>query len=256
MSSILAAALPTSAGSSYAPSSNAVEQAFTALRSYKPSSARALLVPLDEAVVAALAEPSSRRPLEERLDALLSEDVSNAAKEYVCRKLNLLGSAASVSALTKLLDDKDLGYSARAALQAIPGSEAVSALRAALSTTTGTAQVGIINSLRARRDVQSIAALAELLGSSDAQLASAAAAALGEIGTSSAASVLAKAHEKAPITVAQAMADARLVCADHLLASGEKTAALAIYKVLSESQQPKPIQLAAKRGLLQVMQAK
>jgi HEAT repeat protein len=245
--------IPVAAAS---PASAALDHAVAALSAYKPGSPRSLLVPIDEAVVASLAEPSVRSQLEQRLAALLPGQLSNVAKEYICAKLGLIGSPASVSALAQLLGDKDLAHSARAALEAIPCREAVDALLGALPRTSGMNRIGIINSLRARRDPRGVSDLSRLLGDSDPQVASAAAAALGQIGTSAAANALEKVRSNAPEPVQQSVADARLVCAERLLQSGHKPEALAIYKALAEPQQPKPIQLAAKRGLLLVLQSK
>jgi HEAT repeat protein len=237
------------------PDKATLDQAFTAVRSYKPGSSRGSLVPIDDAVLACLSQPSSRSPLEQRLSELLTQPLSSVAKEYLCSKLALIGTAASVPVLATLLTDKDLHEAARAALEAMPCPEALDALRAA-SRQSGPGRVGLINSLRARRDVQSVQELAGLLQDADSNVVLAAAAALGQMGTASAAGVLAAAHAKLSESVQQGVADARLVCADRLLASGHKAEALAIYKTLSEPGQPKPVQLAAKRGMLEVLQAK
>ncbi len=251
MSAILAAAVPASA-----PSSTALEEAFTALRTYQPGSARSVLIPIDEAVVASMPNAEAARRIEQRLVAFLSEDLSVVAREYVCSKLGLIGSAASVPALARWLDDKQLAHSARAALEVMPCPEALKALSEALGKTSGINRIGIINSLRARRASASVKDLAALLKDPDPQVVVAAAAALGEIGTSSASAALAEASASVPEPARQGLADARLVCAERLLASGNKTEAMATYKTLAQPDQPKPVQLAAKRGLLMAMQAK
>jgi hypothetical protein len=55
---------------------------------------------------------------------------------------------------------------------------------------------------------------------------------------------------KAPEALRLAAADACLTCAERLLADGKKLEALAIYKALVGSDQPKHVRVAATRGLL------
>ena len=64
-----------------------------------------------------------------------------------------------------------------------PRRRPAKALREALAKTSGAEKAGVIGSLGARRDAESIADLAALVGDSDAQIALAAATALGDIGT-------------------------------------------------------------------------
>jgi HEAT repeat protein len=201
-------------------------------------------MPVDDAVVASLGDAAARKDLEHRLAGLLHAKVSAVAKEYVCGKLRLIGSAGSVPALAGLLADKDLAHAARSALEAIPCPEAIQAIRDSLSKLAGLQKVGAIQSLGARRNVQSVAALAGLLGNQDRQVAAAAAAALGEIGTVEAAEALRKSGPNAP-----AVADALLACAERLSADGKKAESQAIYAALDVPQQPKHVRWAAGRGV-------
>ncbi|MFM8805551.1 MAG: hypothetical protein ACKOK8_16865, partial [Planctomycetia bacterium] len=69
--------------------------------------------PIDDAVIAAHGDSAARADLEKRLAALLAAPTSRAAKEYVCRKLSLIGTAASVPSLAALLPEKDHSHMAR-----------------------------------------------------------------------------------------------------------------------------------------------
>ena len=80
-------------------------------------------------------------------------------------------------------------------------------------------------------------------------MARAAAIALGDIGTADAAKALADGKPTAP-EATQAATDARLACAEELLAAGNKVEALAVYKSLVGESQPKQVRLAATRGML------
>ncbi len=193
--------------------------------------------------------PQARQDLETRLAAVLPTDVSRDAKDFVCRKLMVIGTAASVPALAALLPDKELSHMARYALERIPAAEAAQALRDALPKLSGALQVGVIGSLGVRQDAASVPALAALLGDADAAVAGAAAYALGDIRTAEAVKSLAKATPSDTAAKA-AVTDGSLACAEGLLASGQKAEALAVYKRFVGAGQPKHVRLAATRGML------
>jgi len=226
-----------------------LEEAFAALPTYDAGASRAALMPIDDAVRACLDDASGRTELEPKLTAALSSAMPPVAKEYICRKLALIGSARSVSALAQLLGDSRLGDAARSALEAIPAAAAAAALRRRLSSLAGPQRIGAINSLGARRDAASVSALAALLKLPDNLVAEAAAAALGKIGTIRAADALLAYWPKAPPPIRLAVADACLCCADQLSATAQPTKAAALYEALTDNQQPNHIRLAAKQGL-------
>jgi len=233
----------------------ALDNAFDALKTYDWGSDRAVLKPIDDAVVATHGNAAARKELEKRLAAVLSTDVSRAAKDFVCRKLSIIGTADSVPALAPLLLDEKLSHMARYALERMPCEEAVAAMREALPKAKGLVKVGIINSLGVRRDAQSTAALIKLLGDGDKQVVASAAAALGSIATPEAAKALQQFQKKAPEGLEIAAADACLICAERLLDAGKKLEAMAIYKQLSTST-IKHVRVAAMRGLLSAAGAK
>ena len=209
-----------------------------------------VLAPIDDAVVAAHGDAPAEKALEVRLAAVLKTDAPRAAKDFVCRKLRMIGTAESVPALAALLPDKDLSHMARYALELNSAPEAAAAMREALPKAQGTLKVGMIGSLGKRRDAASAAALAPLLADADNAVAAAAAAALGAIGTPKAATALSDCLKKAPEGVKAAVADACLICAERLLEDGMKAEAVAVYKLLSGEDQPKHVRVAATRGML------
>jgi HEAT repeat protein len=230
----------------------AVDKAFAALKTYDWGTDRNTVKPIDDAVAATHGDAAARRDLETRLAAVLKTDASRAAKDYVCRKLTMIGTATSVPALAGLLTDKDLSHMARYALERMPAPEAAQAMRDALPKVSGALKVGVIASLGVRRDAASVPVLSALLADADKAVACAAAGALGKIGNGEAAKALGDFAKKAPEGVKLAVADGLLVCAESLLAVGKKAEALAIYKSLSGEDQPKHVRLAATRGLLAV----
>ncbi len=244
---LLAAVVALGAALPAALADEAVDKAFDALKTYDWGQDRSVLKPIDDAVVASHKDNLARRELEKRLCAALSADAPHAAKDFVCRKLSLVGSGECVPTVSKLLTDEKLSHMARYALERIPDGLAVAAMRDALPKVKGKLKVGVINSLGVRRDAESTAALTALLKDSDQQIAAAAAAALGSIGTPDAAKAL-DAFE-APEALALAVADAKLTCAEKLLADGKKVDALKIYKALTKSE-VKHVRVAAMRGML------
>lgn len=234
----------------------AVDKALESLKSYDWGSDRAALQPIEAAVAATKGDAAARKTLEARLADVLKSDAPQAAKDFVCRQLSLIGTAESVPALATLLADEKLSHMARYALERISDDAAVQALREALPKSEGLRKVGVLHSLGARRDAQSVAALVPLLGDSDAQVAKAAVHALGAIGTADSAKALGDYQPKSPEALRLAVADACLACAEHLLADGKRTEAIAIYKALGSEEQPTHVQVAARRGLLAAMRQK
>lgn len=227
-------------------------QAFEALKTYDWGSDRKALGPIDDAVTATRGNDAARKDLETRLAAVLGSGLSRAAKDFACRTLTVIGTAASVPALSALLGDAELSHMARYALERMPAPEAAAALRDALPKLGGKLKIGAIGSLGVRRDEASVPALAALIGCSDFAVATAAADALGDIGCEAAAKALCDAAKAAPAAVKPAAADAALAAAERLLSDGNTTAALATYGALLAGNPPKYIRLAASRGTLWV----
>jgi HEAT repeat protein len=226
-----------------------LDQAFEALKTFDWGTNRALLNPIDEAVVKSHDDEAARKELETKVAAVLKTKVSRDAKDYCCRTLMLIGSAASVPTLAELLPEKDNSHMARYALERIPAPEAAGALRDALSKTSGVLKVGVIGSLGVRKDTQCVHDLVALLGDNDPAVVRAAALALGDIGTAEAAKALTDAKSTNP-DAKIAIIDGSLGCAEALLSDGKKDDAMAVYKSLSADSEPKHVRLAAKKGML------
>lgn len=226
-----------------------LDAAFEALKSYDWGADRNVLKPIEDAVVASHDDPAAWQQLEARLAAALATSATRDAKDYICRKLMVIGTAASVPALAALLPQEENSHMARYALERIPAPEAAQALRDALPKLSGKLQIGVISSLGARGDLASVPALAALMMKAEAATAQAAAAALGDIAAPDAAKALADA-KLADANAQLAVVDATLECAERYLADGKKADALALYKKLSGADQPKHVRLAATRGML------
>jgi len=226
-----------------------LDQAFEALRTYDWGADPKILNPIDEAMLATRGDAAARKELEARLVAVLKTDVSRDAKDFVCRKLCVIGTAAAVPVLAELLANKDLSHMARYALERIPAPEAAQALRDALPKLDNALKVGVMGSLGVRQDVASVPALAALLGDADVAVARSAALALGAMRAPQAAGALREAKpDKNEVRIA--VIDALLACAEGLLAAGNKGEAMAVYKSFMGEDQPKQVRQAAARGML------
>lgn len=231
----------------------ALDAAFKSLAAYDWAADPAPFQMIDAAVIATAADKALRADLEKRFGALLADGTSRAAKEYVCRKLMMIGTAASVPALAALLGDADHSHMARFALERIPGPEAGAALNKALGTVSDALKIGMMSSLASRRDLACVPVLTTLL-KGPPLLAIPAANALGTIHSTEAIAALAAADPFAAEGVGEAVVNARLACAESLLAAGKRADALAIYQGLAKAAAGKPdakaIELAATRGIL------
>jgi HEAT repeats len=225
-----------------------LDQSFEALKGYKPADDPAVLIGIDQAVMGVHGNPAARAALEQRLAGYLAASYSSVTRAFVCRELAIIGSGASVHALTPLLFDDELSVFARQALERIPGPEADKALREAIAKSRGRTRIGIINSVAVRRDSRSIPLLVKA-ASDEPDMTAAAAKALGEIGTAESAKALEAFRGKGTPPQRLAVADAFLICAERLLASGERAQALRLLEPLTDSSQPPHVRLAANRAL-------
>lgn len=230
-----------------------LDAAFKVLAGFDWGNDAAQLATIDQAVITAHGDDTLRSEIEKRLLAILSADAPQAAKEYACRKLCLVGSAASVPVLATMLGKKEASHLARVALERIESPEAAAALRAGLESLEGDVRIGIIGSLGSRQDSASVPSLQRLL-TADPRTAGAAAVALGSIRSPEALAALEACDPLAGEGVGKSVVDARLRCAEHLLAQGKRDKAIAAYDVLLKAVTGKQgcrwIELAAMRGRL------
>jgi HEAT repeat protein len=237
-------------GATTANAAPTVDSAFNTLKTYDWGADRAALNPIDQAILATYGDAAARQALEKRLVETLTGGISRSAQDYVCRKLRVVGTAQSIKALAALLPAEETSHIARYALERIPDAKAVEAMRTALPKVSNKLKPGLIGSLGKRRDAKSVGAISKFLGDSDPQVARAAAQALALIGTPAAAKELSRFAKKAPANIKLPVADARLLCAEQLLADGQKAGAVALYKELQGGDQPAHVKVAAMKGML------
>ena len=101
--------------------------------------------------------------VERQLLALIeSREATRDCRDWACRQLVIVGCSRSVPPLAAILKDSEHAHVARLALQTIGGPEALEALRSALDSSRGSVRIGMISSLAALGDTESVRALERL----------------------------------------------------------------------------------------------
>ena len=180
---------------------------------------------------------------------MLGSDASYPCKVFLCRQLAIIGSEDQVASLSPLLVDEKYSDMARYALERIGGEKTCAAMRAALATTSGRTQIGLINSLGVLEEEQAVLPLAGLVHGTNATVA-AAVAALGKIGGREAEKVLQTLTLTAEGRVLDEVYDAYLGCADKLTATNKRPQASAIYKRIYSKSSSRYIRTIALRGMV------
>lgn len=155
------------------------------------------------------------------LDRLAKDETQQAAKAWILRQLENVGSGESVPALEKIMGSPfhQLRELARRALEQNPSEEAGALLRALASSEKDRgAKRAIIHSLGQRGDAKAAGMIVDLLASKDKALRLTAIQALGKIASDEATKTLTKGLGEAKGADAQAMAEALLESASRLSA--------------------------------------
>ena len=172
------------------------------------------------------------------LCAILQSDAPLHDRGVACQRLAVVGSAESIPVLATLLGDAELSHLARAALEANPSPQVDSLFRQQLSTASGDQLIGIIDSIGNRRDTAAVESLALLLPQATGATQAAALSALGTIASPESAEILLtllktsanlQGNAGSNATLANAVADAALRCADRFAVEGKTAEALKVY---------------------------
>jgi hypothetical protein len=239
---IPAAAEPLSDGA-------ALDKAIAALQKLDWGLSLAPIEAIDQAILASHGDPAVRRRLEDRLAACLKSTAPLAAKQYVCRRLGMIGTEASLPTLAPLLTNAELSHMARFALERIPGPAVDQALREALRSAAGRLKVGIIASLGKREDTAAVPQLVGRLDDGDTSVATAAAEALGKIATPEAAQSLQRFRSAATPSLGAVATHAWIEAAERLTRKGHRAQAGEIFRQLL-SEKENRWRLAGFRGLV------
>ena len=229
------------------------DETWEALSRYEYGQDMGVLLTLDRVVIDSMEDPAIRAGCAAKLSALLtSEETSLAATQYICLQLRQVGTDAEVPILSELLLRPETSDAARAALEAIQSDASASVLRAGLTSLEGRSLVGVVNSLGAIRDEESLPTLADLMKSDDEEVVEAVVNALGLIGGTQATDLLQAELETAELPTSQTLAVALLRCANAECEAGRSDAAKRNYERLSQAEESIATRRAALSGLLQL----
>ena len=218
---------------------------------YDYGDSRESLTALSEMLRQASGTPKLAEYEKAMLVTLQAPDTKFAAKQFLCKELSIMGTAAAAPILGKMLYTPQTADIARYALERIPGREVDAVLLKAAGKTRGLVQIGVINTVGERRIDGSEKLLGKLLKSKEPQIAAAAAAALGKLGNTTSAQLLAKALDNSPVR--SSVVDAYLYNADLLLKSGNKAEAETAFRLMFAAQEALPTRAAALTGLVRTV---
>ncbi len=231
-----------------------LDGAFAALATHDWGPSLDALAPIDVAIAMSHGNVDARRYLEDRLLGVLQSDAPRAAKDFVCRKLSVIGTDRSVDALGTLLDDPDLGQIVRGALETIPGERATQVLGAALPRLKGPARIGAIHSLGRRADPLAAPILVSQLQSGapevDEQVQSAILSALSHLDAPAATSAVLAFDPSGSAVLRQGLIEASLRIAHRSLDQGDLAGAADVFHRW-EGEASEPVQCAVLVGLIE-----
>ena len=207
------------------------------------------LCQLEQQVRGAAGDGGRRAACEAALLPLLAAGSTFEAKRFACEHLAVVGSEASLPALTALLRQEETAGVACLALGGMRTAKAGDALRAALAEAGGTVRRQLVETLAHRAEAASVGALATLTRDADVALAGAAVHALGAIDAPEAREAVLALRGACPPALAAAVGAASLRGAEHAFAAGDRVAASAVCEELLAPTWPAHIRRGA-LGLL------
>ena len=226
------------------------DDAWDALPKYEYGQDMAPLLRIDRVVSESMRTPATRTTCAKRLAGVLTmSGATMAARQYACLQPRTVGTSVEVPVLAKLLAEPATSQMARYALECIAGPESLAALRNGLTTTTGSALIGVVNSVAARRDSMSVPILKQMVDSPDKKLGAAALWALGNIADEPAVVFIEQRAADAGIPTPRELTVPLLRCAAVLLHNGNGDRAQAIFTKLSQSRQLPAVRRGVGRAL-------
>ena len=161
-----------------------------------------------------------------------------AIQRYLCQLLQTAGGEEVVSALGKVLIDKELCESAAQALLAI-GTGAAEQLRAALPKASGSCRLTLVQNLGVAADSSSVAALRIATTDKERDVRIAAAWALANIGDAGSVEAVLKAADATDLYERRKQTDAALLLAERLATAGRKAESKKVYQHLRKTRTDK-----------------
>jgi len=217
-----------------------------AIGQYMWGDSRKELYNIDVMVQVVLNNMSMQPLMEKQFIDFLKTEKSAAAKQFICRKLSLVGTKRSAGILAELLENKELADYGLYALERIASPAMDKILIKALARSEGRIKIGIINSLGRRRCRAAVKGLIPLTRHEDVDLAKASMTALGLIGGKDSRKALAENRILLRGELRNAAMSNLLILADKLATTGNTTESGKIYHSFLV---PDNIRAAALNGL-------
>jgi len=217
---------------------------------YEPGQSLENFRAIEELIRQSATQPSLKKLLDYQLGKMLTPIASEETRLFAARHLAVIGSERALPDIARMLAAEETVSLACLALSTYPRGEADEVLRSAMASTTGKAQIQIINTLGDRRDPDSVKALTEIARGADLVAAEAAVAALGKIGNPQARKALDTLF-KGDSQLESVRILARLQTAVQL-AKDKDRAAVPIFESLLASSEPVYVRRSALAGLLKV----
>ncbi|NQV34034.1 MAG: HEAT repeat domain-containing protein, partial [Phycisphaeraceae bacterium] len=238
---VLLASLPPAQGLT-------IESAMDTLKTHQFGQHTDVLDFLRESASRAQTDPVTRQTINQGCTEILQSDASYAAKLFVCRLLVLTATEQQIPVLDTCLSDPEMSHMTLSVLVHLHDPAVDTLLITALETARGRARLGIITALGNRRSAGAVTSLASLLDSDQQGVTAEAALALGRVGAKKSATVLNRFVSQYQGALPGKVADAMLVCADHL-AVKEPGTAQAMYRLMLDKRHPSATRCAALIGL-------
>jgi len=231
-----------------APTKAQIREAVGKLAAFDYGKSPDILLAVDGYIDAARGDEELRGAIERELIRIIESDARFAAKQAACRRLLIVGSDASVEALSVMLASKDhkVVEAACYALSGRASPKTKTVLRKALDPAgADPGQAAIITLLGNMRDSESLGALVRSAGSKQPVVSEAAVSALGRIASVDAVASLRKLLTGGDQAKRHAAAAALLQAAQELTGRGKKADAASIYKALAAARVPDHIRRGA-----------
>jgi len=226
-----------------------IERMLADIADYKYGGSRGAMVEIDGFISLYLQKPGKPADIEKKFIEYLNSDATLESKQFICEKLGLIGTKASVETLGEMLIKQETSDMARGALERIPDSSVDKLLRETVGKTSGKMQVGIIDTIGRRKDTKAVKMLGKLTVSGDKQSALAAVAALGNIANQQARTILKKKLSNTTGQMQVVAYDSYLKCVEKV-AEGNSSKAFKMYKDIYGSSASSIVRGAALRGMV------
>ncbi len=198
--------------------------------------------------------PDMRLYLEQQIaEALRDDGTTLAATKFFCRKLAVIGTDASIPALSELLKDENTVEYACFALKNNPFPNVNDALILALESLPGKSKVPVIHLLGERHSenpTQTLKAISEFIQHNNKEVVTASISALGNLGTPDCMALLSAIRKVKLSEYEFELSNAYLQCALQLIKDNKIDQAVKILTELHDENEPNVIQRGARHNLL------